>query len=60
MGLLHLVLTGCAVVAAPPARAQEMPTDYAAFAETVEGTGDFKDGVFKVRIPRNDLRVTIL
>ena len=59
MGLLHLVLAGCALVAAPPARAQEMPTDYAAFAKTVERTGEFKDGVLKVNIPRNDLRVTI-
>ena len=59
MGLLHLVLTGCALVAAPPARAQEVPTDYAAFAKTVERMGDFKDGVLRVSIPRNDLRVTI-
>ena len=36
-----------------------MPTDYAAFAKTVERMGDFKDGVLRVSIPRNDLRVTI-
>ena len=31
--------------------------DYAAFMKTVEKTGDFKDGVVTVSIPRNDLRV---
>jgi hypothetical protein len=38
---------------------QEIPTDYQAFMKTVGKTGDFKDGVLKVNIPRNDLAVTI-
>jgi hypothetical protein len=36
-----------------------MPADYNAVLSTLGKTGDFKDGVLKVNIPRNDLRVTI-
>lgn len=39
--------------------AQEMPGDYKTVLSTLGKTGDFKDGVLKVNIPRNDLRVTI-
>lgn len=39
--------------------AQEMPPEYTAFIKAVERTGDFKEGVLKVNIPRNDLEVTI-
>lgn len=41
------------------AAAQEIPPDYQAALKTLGKTGDFKDGVFKVNIPRNDLTVTI-
>lgn len=41
------------------ATAQEMPADYKALMTTVGRTGDFKDGVLKVNIPRSDLKVTI-
>jgi Domain of Unknown Function (DUF1259) len=41
------------------ASAQEMPADYTAVLSSLGKTGDFKDGVLKVNIPRNDLRVTI-
>jgi hypothetical protein len=41
------------------ATAQEMPAEYKAALSTLGKTGDFKDGVLKVNIPRNDLRVTI-
>jgi hypothetical protein len=39
--------------------AQEVPADYQAVMTTLGRTGDLKDGVLKVNIPRNDLRVTI-
>jgi hypothetical protein len=44
-----------------PARAngQDMPTEYKGVLTTLGKTGDFKDGVLKVNIPRNDLKVTI-
>lgn len=43
----------------PVAVAQEIPGDYKAVLSTLGKGGDFKDGVLKVNIPRNDLRVTI-
>ena len=46
-------------IAAPGVCAQEMPAEYAALLQTLQRTGDFKDGVLKVNIPRSDLRVTI-
>lgn len=47
------------LLACGTASAQEMPSDYKAVLSVLEKTGDFKDGVLKVNIPRNDLRVTI-
>ena len=51
----------CAVglLAGGTAGAQEMPGEYKAVLSSLGKTGDFKDGVLKVNIPRNDLRVTI-
>jgi len=36
-----------------------MPADYAGVLKTLGKQGDFKDGVLKINIPRNDLKVTI-
>src|SRR6267378_72468 len=47
------VLLTCAVVA------QNMPADYDAVLKTLDKKGDFKDGVLKVNIPRNDLKISI-
>ncbi|MEO5567150.1 MAG: DUF1259 domain-containing protein, partial [Gemmatimonadaceae bacterium] len=41
------------------ATAQEMPSEYQTVLTGLGKTGDFKDGVLKVNIPRNDVRVTI-
>jgi len=41
------------------ATAQEMPSEYNTVLTGLGKTGDFKDGVLKVNIPRNDVRVTI-
>ena len=54
--LIVCALTATVVV---PARAQETPADYQAVLTTLGRTGDFKDGVLKVNIPRADLKVTI-
>jgi hypothetical protein len=48
-----------AVLAGSPAAAQEMPADYKAVLSGLGKSGDFKDNVLKVNIPRNDLKVTI-
>jgi hypothetical protein len=53
LSIVALVLT------AAVASAQEVPADYKAVLSALGKTGDFKDGVLKVNIPRNDLRVTI-
>jgi hypothetical protein len=50
-----LALTSLASVA----RAQEMPATYKQVLDTLGKTGDFKDSVLKVNIPRNDLSVTV-
>src|SRR5437763_8257778 len=39
--------------------AQEMPAAYKQVLDTLGKTGDFKDQVLKVNIPRNDLSVTV-
>src|SRR5215467_10463568 len=41
------------------ARAQEMPSDYQEVLKTLDKKGDFKAGVLKVNIPRNDLKMSI-
>jgi hypothetical protein len=41
------------------ASAQDLPADYQAVMTTLGRTGDFKDAVLKVNVPRGDLRVTI-
>ena len=47
------------LLAGGTATAQEMPADYKAVLSALGKAGDYKDGVLKVNIPRNDLRVTI-
>ena len=47
------------LVDAGAAFAQELPADYKSLMTTLGKTGDFKDGVLKVNIPRADLKVTI-
>ncbi len=39
--------------------AQEMPGEYKTVLTALGKGGDFKDGVLKVNIPRNDLRISI-
>src|SRR3954463_6279800 len=41
------------------ARAQEMPAPYKQVLDMLGKTGDFKDNVLKVNIPRNDLSMTV-
>lgn len=48
-----------AVLAGTPGLAQETPADYQAVLSALGKSGDFKDGVLKVNIPRADLKVTI-
>jgi hypothetical protein len=47
------------VLAACAAFGQQLPIEYDQVLKALGKTGDFKDGVLKVNIPRNDLKVTI-
>jgi uncharacterized protein DUF1259 len=47
------------LLSATDASAQDMPADYAAVLKSLNRQGDFKDGVLKVNIPRNDLHVSV-
>jgi hypothetical protein len=53
----------CTVLSLGPfvslARGQEMPAAYKQVLDTLGKTGDFKDNVLKVNIPRNDLSITV-
>jgi hypothetical protein len=57
IAVLGLTLT--LTVVASFARAQEMPAAYKQVLDALGKTGDFKDNVLKVNIPRNDVSVTI-
>src|SRR3979409_1452475 len=55
VGCTVLLLTSLAFLA----QAQEVPAAYKQVLDTLGKTGDFKDNVLKVNIPRNDLIVTV-
>jgi hypothetical protein len=57
--LIGLNVLATVVMIASPAGAQEVPAKYKSMLATLAKTGDFKDNVFKVNIPRSDLKVTI-
>lgn len=58
--LRYIAMSVAAIaLASATASAQEVPAEYKAVLSALGKTGDFKDGVLKVNIPRNDLRVTI-
>ncbi|HKB92361.1 MAG TPA: DUF1259 domain-containing protein [Opitutaceae bacterium] len=49
----------CSTLLALGSRAQEMPADYQEMLKSLDRKGDFKAGVLKFNIPRNDLKMTI-
>jgi hypothetical protein len=44
---------------ARPVAAQDVPADYQDVLKALDKKGDFKAGVLKVNIPRNDLKITV-
>lgn len=57
---MHTILILLAsVLLAQPVLAQEIPADYAAVLKTLGRQGDYRDGVLKVNIPRNDVNVSV-
>src|SRR5262245_25878113 len=55
----QLLLFGCSLFLGTVAFAQEIPTEYQEVLKSLDRKGDFKDGVLKVNIPRNDLKITV-
>ena len=54
-----MLLVACLVLAPGHASAQDVPEPYKSVLSSLGKTGDYKDGVLKVNIPRGDLTVTI-
>ena len=52
-------LIACSCVFSLSAAAQDVPSDYQEVLKTLDRKGDFKDGVLKVNIPRDDLKMTV-
>jgi hypothetical protein len=59
MPMRVVALMFAAVLFATPASSQDMPAEYTAAMNALGKKGDFKDGVLKINIPRNDITVTI-
>jgi Domain of Unknown Function (DUF1259) len=55
----QLLLLACPLLFGTAAFAQEMPSDYQDVLKALDHKGDFKAGVLKVNIPRNDLKMAI-
>src|SRR6266436_130247 len=49
----------CFLLSGSTAPAQEIPSDYQEVLKSLDRKGDFKAGVLKVNIPRDDLKMTI-
>src|SRR5215813_11756484 len=56
---LFLMMCACCLLFVGTAVAQEVPADYQDVLKTLDRKGDFKAGVLKVNIPRNDLKMTV-
>jgi hypothetical protein len=54
-----LILCACFALDGTCVVAQEVPADYREVLKVLDRKGDFKAGVLKVNIPRNDLKMTI-
>jgi hypothetical protein len=54
-----IILCACFAWVGTCAVAQEFPADYQEVLKALDRKGDFKAGVLKVNIPRNDLKMTI-
>src|SRR5436190_347767 len=54
-----LIAVTCFSMALMKVHGQEIPADYQGVLKTLDKKGDYKSGVLKINIPRNDLKVTI-
>jgi len=58
-GVIITFALACSIFFTDRTLAQEAPADYQDVMKTLDRKGDFKAGVLKVNIPRNDLKITI-
>jgi len=58
-GMVVLFAILCFLLSGVAALAQDIPSDYQEVLKSLDRKGDFKAGVLKVNIPRNDLKMTI-
>lgn len=58
LAFIFCIVVGCSVIVIP-SRAQETPNDYQEVLKFLNRNGDYKAGVLKVNIPRNDLKMTV-
>src|SRR5947208_6963534 len=58
-GMLILFMSICSLCSSENAFAQDLPSDYQDVLKALDRKGDFKAGVLKVNIPRNDLKITV-
>src|SRR5712692_4093870 len=58
-GTVILFASICFMLSGITSFAQDMPSDYQEVLKSLDRKGDFKAGVLKVNIPRNDLKMTI-
>jgi len=58
-GMVILFASVCFLLSGITAFAQDVPSDYQEVLKALDRKGDFKAGVLKVNIPRNDLKMTI-
>lgn len=54
-----VLLGACWCICSLSAIAQDVSNDYQEVLKSLDRKGDFKDGVLKVNIPRNDLKMTV-
>jgi hypothetical protein len=57
--MLILFASTCFMLSGIGALAQDVPNDYEDVLKFLDRKGDFKAGVLKVNVPRNDLKITI-
>src|SRR6516162_11077888 len=58
-GIVVCFFASCLLISATPARAQDIPSEYQEVLKSLDRKSDFKAGVLKVNIPRNDLKMTV-
>jgi hypothetical protein len=58
-GIVVSFVAICLVLSASPTLAQDIPSEYQEVLKLLDRKGDFKAGVLKVNIPRNDLKMTV-